>query len=193
MASDPPVIIDLTAACRLAVRQVVGVDLDFTQDTLPILDHYAGQVGASREEIMGLVAPMCGAYFGEVLRRLLGPAHWEIPEGGEPSEYRLQFERVFLELNPLGVALEAVTKAPSAGWGAHLEVRPADRGLVTSAVDLFGDVREDDFYRFGVRYEVVEQAAQALLRKSEGSDERGASFGPEDYARVRGEGGPWLH
>jgi hypothetical protein len=193
MASDPPVIIDLTAACRLAVRQVVGVDLDFTQDTLPLLDHYAGQTGASRDEITGLVAPMCGAYFGEVLRRTLGPAHWDIPENGEPSEYRLQFERIFLELNPLGMALEAVTKAPSQGWGSHLEVRPADRGLVTSAVDLLGDVREDDFYRFGVRYEVVEQAVQALLRKSEAPGEPTASFGPEDYARVRQGGGPWLH
>jgi hypothetical protein len=192
MVSDPPVIIDLVAACRLAVRQVTGVDLDFTQDTLPLLDHYVGQVGTSREEIVGLVAPMCGAYFGEVLRRTLAPARWEIPEGAEPSAYRLQFEPVFLELNPLGMALEAILQAPADGWGAHLEVRAADRALVESAVELFGDVRDDDYYRFGVRFEVVEQVVEALRRKPEKPGEP-TTFGAADYARARKHGAATLH
>jgi hypothetical protein len=193
MPTDPPVIIDLAAACRLAVRQAVGVDLDFTQDTLPLLDHYVGQATGSREEITALVVPMCGAYFGEVLRRSLGPAQWDIPENAEPSEYRLQFERVFLELNPLGMALEAVTRAPAEGWGAHLALRPTDRALVEDAVDVLGDVRDEDFYRFGVRFEVVEQAVEALRRKAKQPGEPIAEYGPADYARVREGGGLLLH
>src|SRR6187549_1650704 len=124
MSEDPPSIIDLVAGCRLAVKQVVGVDLDFTQETLPLLDHYADSAKATREEVAQLIAPMVGAYFGEVLRRTLGAARWELGEGGDPSELRLQFEDVFLELNPAGIALEALVRVPVEGWGAHLEVRP---------------------------------------------------------------------
>ncbi|MBC7172640.1 MAG: hypothetical protein H5U40_09450 [Polyangiaceae bacterium] len=194
MSADPPSIIDLVAGCRLAVREVVGIDLDFTQDTLPLLDYYVAQAKGTKEEIAQLVAPMCGAYFGEVLRRTLGPASWDVPEDAEPSEFRLQFENVFLELNPLGVALEALMRAKVEDWGGHLEVRPADRGLVENAVELFGEVREEDYFRFGVRYEVIEQVAQALLRQSEREGGTpGRPFDATAYARAREGLGPVLH
>jgi hypothetical protein len=193
MAEDPAIIIDLVAGCRLAVRQVVGVELDFTQDTLPLLDHYAAEAKGSREEVALLIAPMCGAYFGEVLRRTLGPARWELAETNEPSETRLQFEQVFLELNPMGIALEALIRVPVEGWGAHLEVRPADRPAVSSAVALLGDVREEDYYRFGVRFEVIEQVVQALLRKTEGTGDIAPTFDAAAYARARETGGTILH
>ncbi len=193
MAEDPASIIDLVAGCRLAVRQVVGVDLDFTQDTLPLLDHYASQAKGSKEEIAMLVAPMCGAYFGEVLRRTLGPARWDAPEGADPSDVRLQFEQVFLELNPMGMALEAVLRMPVEGWGAHLHVRPEDRQAVSDAIELLGEVREEDYYRFGVRFEVVEQVVQTLLRKRQGPGDAEPTFDAAAYARAREGGGTQLH
>lgn len=193
MADAPAHIIDLVAGCRLAVRQVLGLDLDFTQDTLPLLDHYASHAKGSTREVALLVAPMCGAYFGEVLRRTLGPAWWDAPEGSEPSETRLQFERVFLQLNPMGMALEAVLRAPVEGWGSHLQVRPQDRELVSSAVELLGDVREEDYYRLEVRYEVVEQVVRTLLRSKEASGEMGVTFDSSAYARAREAAGTLFH
>ncbi len=193
MAEDPPHIVDLVAGCRLAVQKVVGVDLDFTQDTLPLLDHYAAAAKGSREEVAMLVAPMVGAYFGEVLRRTLGPARWELSASAEPSETRLQFERVFLELNPMGIALEALVRSPVEGWGAHLEVRPEDRGAVAEAVELLGDVREEDYYRFGVRFEVIEQVAETLRRKAERDGAGAEVFDAAAYARAREGGGHVLH
>ena len=81
-ADAPLPIQDLANACVRFVERSVGIALDYTPETLPILDHYLRGVRAtSRDEITNLVAPAAGAYFGEVVRRQLGPAqwHWEPP------------------------------------------------------------------------------------------------------------------
>ena len=59
---------ELTAACQRSVQEAVGVPLDGTQDTLPILDHYLSEVPKdSKPEVLSLIAPMCGAYFGSLM------------------------------------------------------------------------------------------------------------------------------
>src|SRR5512139_1481301 len=96
-----PAVLDLAGACVAAVRKVVGVELDFTPETLPLLDHYARSAQVENEGVLELVAPMCGAYFGEVVRRALGEARWHCPEG-KPEEWRLEFDDCFLHFNPVG-------------------------------------------------------------------------------------------
>ncbi len=158
---------DLTVACVTSVKNATGLELDLTQDTLPILDHYADLVDSPREEVVSLLAPMCGAYFGEVLRRHLGDGEWDC-DADAPAEWRLRFGQGALELNPVGVALEVLTQREAAGWGAHLQVAPADRARVERALSVFGGVRDDDFFKFGVRFEGVEQGYRALLNNPEG-------------------------
>jgi hypothetical protein len=158
---------DLTVACVTSVKNATDLELDLTQDTLPMLDHYAELVDSPRDEVVSLLAPMCGAYFGEVLRQHLDDGDWDCtPE--EHRDWRLKFERCSLELNPIGVALEVLTGREAEGWGSHLQMAPADRAKVDRALSVFGDVREDDFDRFSVRFEGVEQAYRALLNKSAG-------------------------
>jgi len=158
---------DLTVACVTSVKNATGLELDLTQDTLPILDHYAELVDSPRDEVVSLLAPMCGAYFGEVLRRHLQDGNWDCaPE--TPEDWRLRFEHCPLELNPIGVALEVLTRREAVGWGSHLQMAPAERAKVDRALSVFGDVREDDFFRFGVRFEGVEQAYRALLNNPGG-------------------------
>ena len=68
LAPPPPAGADLPAACIRAVEAAVGGSRDGTQDTRPILDHYLPLVpegAAARAEVLGLIAPMVGAYFGE--------------------------------------------------------------------------------------------------------------------------------
>ncbi|MDH3624301.1 MAG: hypothetical protein OEQ49_10515 [Myxococcales bacterium] len=158
---------DLTVACVTSVKNATGLELDLTQDTLSILDHYAELVDSPRDEVVSLLAPMCGAYFGEVLRRHLRDGKWDCASD-TPEDWRLQFERCSLELNPIGVALEVLTRREAGGWGSHLQVAPVDRAKVDRALSVFGDVREDDFYKFGVRFEGIEQAYLALLNNPEG-------------------------
>lgn len=176
-------IVDLTAACILAVEEVAKVRLDFTQDTLPFLDYYLMSARDVREEAHALIAQMVGVYFGEVIRRSLGPARWYTPRD-QPENYRLEFDEVFLSFNPVGIAYEALTEAESEGFGAHLELRPAERATVKEALERFGSERDEDYYRFGVRFEVIEQVVHTLLSRRSDRDLTRV-YGAEDYAHLR--------
>ena len=158
---------DLAIACVTSVKNATNLELDLTQDTLPVLDHYATLVDSSREEVVSLIAPMCGAYFGELLRRHLGLGEW-VDTDGAYEDWRLRLTPTSLSLNPLGVALEVLVQSEAGGWGAHLDVAPADRTRVDDALSVLGEVAEDDFFRFTVRFEGIEQAVRALLNNPEG-------------------------
>ncbi|MEM9068439.1 MAG: hypothetical protein AAGE52_08025 [Myxococcota bacterium] len=173
---------DLATACVASAKAVVNIELDFTTDTLPILDHYAQQAlgeDATQEQALGLIAPMCGAYFGEVVRRRFEMLRWHAP----PDEYggwRLEGENIFVYFNPIGVALEVLTQADADGWNAHVEVQPKDRDAVKHAVELFGAVRETDYYSFGIRLETLEQILESLVREARVRGEK-RTFGSAMY------------
>jgi hypothetical protein len=187
-------VLELATACVEYVRRAVGIELDFTPDTLPILDHYLGSVlgdDGEKDAIAELVISSAGAYFGEVLRRSLGRMRWHVsPE--DPTDWRLELEHVFLFFNPLGMVREAIVGADQPGWMAHLEVLPRDRGLLEQSLSRMGDVREDDYYRLAIRFEVVELVLSALEGASISRQAQGEVFAPTVYAAtaraLRGEG-----
>ncbi|MEM7136156.1 MAG: hypothetical protein AAF500_06230 [Myxococcota bacterium] len=163
----PPRVMDLAIACVTSVKNATGLELDMTQDTLPVLDHYARMVESSQDEIVSLLGPMCGAYFGEVLRRHLDDGDWENTEE-DYDQWRLGFEPGSLSFNPVGLALEVLLKTEVAAWGAHLEVAPSARKAADEALAVYRNVRQDDFFRFAVRFEGIEQAYRALLNDPKG-------------------------
>lgn len=156
------VVKDLTVACVTSARNATGLTLDLTQDTLPILDHYADLVDSPRDEVVSLLAPMCGAYFGELIRRQLDDGDWRHLERPY-AEWRLGFDRCSLQLNPIGIALEVLLGQEVAEWGAPLKTAPSDQLLVKEALEVYGDVRDRDYYSFSVRFEGIEQAYLALI------------------------------
>lgn len=197
-SESPATIADLARACVEYVKRNVGVELDGTPDTLPILDHYlntlteeAGEEGV-KEEVIDLVVRSAGAYFGEVVRSALGHGRWHLDPDGDPTGYRIELEHVFLFFNPLGMVREAIASAEQVGWMAHLEVLPRDRPLLDQSLDRMGDVREDDYYRLAVRFEVIEQVVSGLEGASISRDAQGEVFGTAVYAAtakaLRGEG-----
>ncbi|MFW6023294.1 MAG: DUF6278 family protein, partial [Myxococcota bacterium] len=154
----PEEVAELADGCLQSVKQVLGVDLDATQDTLPLLDHYLSEVPEdASDEVLGLVGPMAGAYFGEVVRRHLPGARWHAPHGEHPS-WRIEFDRCFLHFNPVGMAFEAIMGDDISGWSAHLSVLDADKDRVREAIEALGEVEAEDYYRLSVRYEVIELA-----------------------------------
>ena len=155
-------IMDLTVACVTSAKNATGIELDLTQDTLPILDHYAELADAPRDEIVSLLAPMCGAYFGELLRRQLRDGQWDT-DSDDYAEWRLTFDRCSLTFNPIGVALEVLLGEDVPDWGAHLQTAPEDQVRAKKALEVFGDVRDRDYYTFSVRFEAIEQAYLGLL------------------------------
>lgn len=183
--SAPESIRDLAAACVRYVQRALGIELDYSPDTLPLLDHYLRSAqGVSQEDILNLVGPAAGAYFGEVVRRHLGPCRWHIVEN-DFSAYRLEFERCFLSFNPMGNALAAVLQGDAEHYGGHLALLPEDEPLVKDSLERVGEVREEDYYRLAIRYEVIEQAVSVLIEKSMTRDEATRRFGPEVYAALR--------
>ena len=165
-------VMDLTVACVTSVKNATGLELDLTQDTLPILDHYASMADSPRDEVVSLLAPMCGAYFGELLRRQLGDGSWVL-DRADHSKWALEFDRCSLRFNPVGVALEVLLQQDVPDWGAHLQTAPDDQLRVKKALDVYGDVRDRDYYTFGVRDEAIEQAYLGLLNNPAGMGPKG--------------------
>jgi hypothetical protein len=95
-------VVDLTVACVTSVKNASGMELDLTQDTLPILDHYAELIDSPRDEIVSLQAA------------------------------------------------------------------PEDQLRVQKALEVFGDVRDRDYYTFTMRFEAIEQAYLGLLNNPAG-------------------------
>jgi hypothetical protein len=178
--SDPAHLDDLAHACVAAVQRSLGIELDFTQDTLPILDHYISMAQGSKAEVIELLAPMAGAYFGEVVRRGVGAARWHAPTT-DYHQYRLEFESAFLHFNPLGMVVESVMKAPVEGWMAHLQMLPKDREPVLASLEALGGVRDIDYYRLSVRFEAVEQVYLVLCHLALSAAEDQPYFSHEVY------------
>ena len=99
--APPTVITDLAASCVRYVQRSVGFTLDFTPETLPVLDHYvelARAAATDRKETTPLIAQAIGAYLGEVTRRKYG-GYWRIED--DPRSFRVELEPVYLVLRPI--------------------------------------------------------------------------------------------
>jgi hypothetical protein len=166
-AGPAPHVLDLAEACARAIEQAVGVAPDYTSDTLPLLDHYVEMIPErAAGAVLDLIVPAVGAYFGEVVRRELGGARWVAPDE-DYKAYRLQFEHCFLQFNPIGVALEVIHQDDVPGWSAHYRVHPTERTAVRAAIGRLGSVSVDDYYRFAVRFDVVQAIHAGLEHRGE--------------------------
>ena len=181
MPSDtPPSVRELALACVAFVRKSVGIDLDFTPDTLPLLDHYLSQAREGKGEVHALVAAAAGAYFGEVIRGQY-PARWALPTQDEHGQWRLEFEKVFLFLQPVALVEAILERDADVGFS----VRDQDRPTLSSALELLGEVDEDEFFLLSTRFDVLSSVAERLtaLRQRELGVEELPVIAADVYAR----------
>jgi hypothetical protein len=181
-ADTPSAVRELAQACVAFVRKSVGIDLDFTTDTLPLLDHYLSQAREGKGEIHTLVAAAAGAYFGEVIRRQY-PARWALGDESDHDSWRLEFEQVFLYLYPVVLARSVLE--PDASSDAGFSVREQDRPTLASALELLGEVDEDVFYLLSTRFDVLSSVAERLtaIRQKELGIEELPVIEPAVYER----------
>jgi hypothetical protein len=184
----PAEVTDLAESCVRFVKDALGLALDYTPDTLPILDHYLreGMLGA-KPEVAELLAPAAGAYFGEVVRRNMAGARWHAPNGDYPG-HRLEFDPFFLSFNPMGTVMEALLLDDAPGWGAHFEVLEEARELLARSLQSDGEMPAEDYYTLSVRWEALERIAD-LLGGLESKQSKRRRFGPEVYRAWSGQGG----
>jgi hypothetical protein len=140
------------------VRRALGIVLDYSPETLPLLDHYLGGVPEEQLETVALVAATAGAYFGEVLRRALG-GEWDKTEGPDPTAWELLLESG-VRLAPGAFAREAILTAETGE--ATYDVPEPHRGAVEDALGQKGEVPEEEYYSLSGRLETIQLIEDAL-------------------------------
>ena len=180
-AAPPSAVLELAASCVRFVGSRYGVALDFTQDTLPVVDQYVRDAQKEidqRPEALAVVAASVGAYLGEVMRRSFG-AFWFAD--GEYSAWRLYFTHVYLACNPLGMVLEALAPEEAEGWHAHFEIDPGDADVVAVRLAALPEVEAELFSMPTTRIEALTIVYEALRQHMEEQNTGDVRFGPEDY------------
>ncbi len=183
----PAEIAQWAATCVKFVREALQLELDYTPDTLPVLDHYVRtKVGEPTEEVQELLTPPLGAYFGEVVRRHIPTARWHAP-GDDYRGYRLEFDGFFLHFNPLGVAIEVLEQEDAGGFGAHFQILDEARPALEDALAHRESVSSDDYYSFTIRYETLELLSSLLAGIESLQPPPPRRFGPEVYRAAAGQ------
>ncbi len=179
----PPRVAELAAACVRFVATRYGVMLDFKPETLSLVDQY---IRDARQELqvnpsaLEIVQSAAGAYLGEVMRQAFGGSWFaEGDEGG----WRVDFSRVYLSFNPIGMAREALLLEAQEGWHAHLEMDPGDRDEIENRLAALPEVDEEEYYAPTTRFDVVNTVYDALRAKMQASGLADVRFGPEDYRK----------
>jgi hypothetical protein len=119
---------ELADSCVRFVERALGFKLDFTPETLPVLDQYVDQARAAakqRPETIPLVAQAVGAYLGEVVRRKF-MGFWRLEDEHDPRSFRVELEPVFLILRPIELATRALELPESPAAQASKEAAPSD-------------------------------------------------------------------
>jgi hypothetical protein len=179
----PEPIAELVRACLSYVKQALGTDLDFTPETLPLLDHYLGEVHeelAAKPELAQLTAHAAGAYFGEVLRRQMR-GFWRMPSDSL-HDFQICSSVAFVSINPFGVAYDALFRGTDHdGPRSNLKLAPEDHGYIAARLATVPEVPEDQFFLLTTRIEAIEITVEALRARLEEEGYSEMEYTLEDY------------
>ncbi len=179
----PEPIADLVRACLEYVKRALGTDLDFTPETLPLLDHYLGEVReelSHKPELAALTAHAAGAYFGEVLRRQTR-GFWRMPSESL-HDFQVCSSVAFVSVNPFGIAYDALYGSTDHdGPRSMLRVAPEDHGYVAARLATVPEVPEDQYFLLTTRIEVVEITVEALRARLEEEGYSEMEYTDQDY------------
>jgi hypothetical protein len=196
LSAPPPAIADLAESCVRYVERSLGVKLDYTPETLPLLDHHlaeAQKVLVAQSEAdpkaplttLPLLVHTAGAYFGEVVRRRY-PSWWRI-EGNDPMGYRIELETAYLAVSPMLLMYEALARGLSlrgdeaAFEAAQIEMDEEDsKAAAARLADL--EVDADEYYAPSTRLEAIDICVDTIRsRRLAAGDPVEMALTPEDY------------
>lgn len=195
---DPPpqVIADLAASCVRFVERSVGLTLDYTAETLPLLDHYLADarralLAQSETDAKAPIATLpllshaAGAYFGEVLRRRY--SSWWRAQGDDPMTYRVELSGVYLAVSPMLFIYEALARGltlhgdEAALESAQIEMDEEDQKAAAERLALL-EVDDDEYYAPSTRLEAIDVCVDTIRsRRMADGDPVEMALTPEDY------------
>lgn len=179
---------ELSASCEQHVRDALGIALDGTIETLPIVDHYirvSAEAIRQRPELLPLLARTVGAYFGQVVSDHFG-GFWYLPSA-DARTWHVCLRGVYLAFNPIGMAHAALSwglgpEHGALGPPAELHLARAARAAVEGRLEALPPVREQDFFSLCTRVEALEVAVAALSERKAADDEGDTALTDDDYA-----------
>jgi len=196
VAPPPAAIAELAESCVRYVERALGVTLDYTAETLPLLDHYLAEaqkalVAQSEADTKAALATLpllvhtSGAYFGEVVRRRY-PSWWKL-EGGDPMTYRIEFETAYLAFSPMLFMYEALARSLSVHGdqalfdAAQIEMDEEDQKVAALRLAEL-EVSDEEYYSPSTRLEAIDVVVDTIRtrRLAEGEPVEMA-LTPEDY------------
>ncbi|MBN2526823.1 MAG: hypothetical protein JXR76_10545 [Deltaproteobacteria bacterium] len=192
----PEEIYRLTERCRTHVFKRFSLDLDFSSDTLSVLDYFvtelvteenkgtcppAGHV--SRMNMVHLFAPTLGAYFGALLANQFGGRFRHTDK--DITAWRFEFDSCFIRLNPVAVAASVIAQQEVDGLSAILLSSAKLMPKLQERFDAVPEVLDEDFFSFCTWYESIQIANEFLAEVSlkDGRDDCSS----ENYDRLLGD------
>jgi hypothetical protein len=179
---EPPTnVAELANACVRFVAARYGLALDYTSDTLSLLDQWVRDARgehAARPEATRIVEAAGGAYLGEVMRRSFG-GHWRA--SGEESGWLLLLSSAYCAFNPIAMVREAIRLAPAEGWHGHMDLDPSDRDAIEARLAALPAVEDDEYYAPSTRFDVVELVVDTLRAMQLSRGHGDVRFGADDY------------
>jgi len=179
----PESVLELAQACEHYVARALGFQLDYSIETLPVLDQYVADVRTSlaeRPDLMLLLSHAVGAYFGEVMCRTLG-GFWRLPSANV-VDWQVCLTPVFVWLNPIGVACDAlVGNTDHDGPSSQIRVSAEDREFVRARLARLAEVDEEQYSRLSTRMEVLQIIVEELAHRMEERGYGGTTFDLSDY------------
>lgn len=154
---------EYAATCIKYVETSTGVVLDFSLETLPLLDHYLLQARnpvTQRPEARELISVVAGCYFGEVIRRR-HPFHWNT-EAPEPLLWRLDWDAGPVAVFPVALARVAIEGASSEAKLEVFRFERAHQDLIAARLARLPDVPEDEYTTPSTRLEVLDIALDTI-------------------------------
>ncbi|MFO0550871.1 MAG: hypothetical protein U0271_20950 [Polyangiaceae bacterium] len=180
-AAAPLEVAELAEACVRFVERKLHTKLDFTVETLPLLDHYlldartlaqSPKAGAKDPDApLELVVRAAGAYLGEVIRRRHA-CWWRLDAPRSASERasvasgdesRLEFHRLELVVYPAALVLDTLYATDATEHAmSGFELDDADRALVEARLENIPAVALEEFVRPSTRVEVLDIIVDAV-------------------------------
>lgn len=192
----PAAIAELAEGCVRYVERALGVKLDYTAETLPLLDHYLAEarttvVSKSEDDAkaarttLPLLVHTAGAYFGEVVRRRY-PSWWRV-EGDDPMTYRVELETAFLAFSPMLFIYEALARGlamrgdEAAFEAAQIEMDEEDEKAAAARLAEL-EVDDEEYYAPSTRLEAIDICVETIRsRRMAAGDPVEMALTPEDY------------
>jgi hypothetical protein len=154
--SCPGEILEFAGQAVRYVQRALELELDYTGDTLPLLDHYIRGVPADRPAEQTLVVTTVGAYFGEAVRRNLGGT-WTSRDAG-PDSWQLTLPGG-LTFSPAAMVLAAITRRDDGEFSGPPKLLEA----VGEVLGGMAGVTEEEYFSLGGRYDTLEHLQSVLL------------------------------